>query len=243
MTTTTSSPADAPGEGTDDPGALERAGDALVAKLLEIIDDGVGPFEGARDYAESRLRTHKTPEDAIRRIVREVTVEAGGVGFVTGLGGIVTTLAALPINISAQAVLNARMVAAIAYLRGWDISDEAVKISILVAIAGGSPNAVLREFGIKVGQGVAKTAIKRIPIEAIRAINKKVGFMLLAKYGTKRGAVALVRLVPVAGGVVGGTFDAAFVRTVAVLAKKAFPAVDSADSDSIYVAPDLDHRP
>ncbi|PJJ53762.1 EcsC family protein [Mumia flava] len=206
----------------------QRASEALVAQLMKVIDEGVGPLGGARDYAESRQKTAGSVDGAIQRIVRESTVGAGGVGFATSVGGIVTTVAALPVNVSVQAVINARMVAAIAHLRGWDIQDEAVRAAILITLAGSTPNAALRGFGIKVGQGVATTAIKRIPIDVIRAINKKFGFMLLAKYGTKRSAVALVRFVPIAGGVVGGTFDAAFARTVAAIAKKSFPPVDDA---------------
>ncbi len=46
----------------------------------------------------------------------------------------------------------------------------------------------------------------KIPGRALIALNKRVGFRLMTKFGEK-GVVNLARLVPLAGGVVGATFD------------------------------------
>ena len=69
---------------------------------------------------------------------------------------------------------------------------------------------------------LAMTAIKRLPIEMIYAINRKVGFALFAKYGTKRSAVTLAKGVPLVGGVVGGSVDAVSTRAVGAFAKGTF---------------------
>ena len=50
------------------------------------------------------------------------------------------------------------------------------------------------------------------------SINQKVGFRLLTKFGTK-GAVNLVKLVPVAGGIIGGVID---IGSTQIIAKNAF---------------------
>lgn len=121
--------------------------------------------------------------------------------------------------------LNARMVASIAHLRGWDLQDEAVRSSILVTMAGSTPAGLFSAFGVDVGQKLTVTAIRRVPIEVIRKINKRVGFMLIAKYGTKRSAITLTKAVPVVGGVVGATVDATYTKTVSTVAKRAFPDV------------------
>lgn len=162
--------------------------------------------------------------------VNETTAASGATGFVTGLGGFLVLPATLPANITGQAILNARMVGSIAHLRGWNIHDEVVRNALLVTVAGGSPNAVLAEFGVTLGRKLTETAIKRLPLEIIRAINKRVGFMLIAKYGTKRSAVTLTKIVPGIGGIVGGAVDAGFTRVVARAAKKAFPPVEAATS-------------
>lgn len=212
------------------PTALDKLGTALTGRVMNVVDEGVGPLTGSRDYAEARVEILGDPEKAIRRIVNETTAASGATGFVTGLGGFLVLPATLPANITGQAILNARMVGSIAYLRGWNIHDEVVRNALLVTVAGGSPNAVLAEFGVTLGRKLTETAIKRLPLEIIRAINKRVGFMLIAKYGTKRSAVTLTKLVPGIGGIVGGAVDAGFTRIVARAAKKAFPPIEAATS-------------
>jgi hypothetical protein len=212
------------------PTGLDKLGMALTGQLMRVVDDGLGPLTGSRAYGDSRAALFGDTEEAIRRIVNETTAAAGTTGFVTGLGGFVTLPATLPANITGQAILNARMVGSIAHLRGWDLHDEVVRNAVLIAVAGGSPNAVLAEFGVTVGRKLTETAIKRLPIEIIRAINKRAGFMLIAKYGTKRSAVTLAKFVPVVGGIVGGTVDAGFTRIVARAAKKAFPRLEESPS-------------
>ncbi|NVI89224.1 EcsC family protein [Actinomadura sp. BRA 177] len=202
---------------------------------MKVVDDGVGPLTGSRAYAEARAESFGDPEKAARRIINETTAMVGTAGFVTGLGGLIALPVTLPANITGQAVLNARMVGAIAHLRGWDLRDEIVRNAILITVAGGSPNAVLSGFGVKVSQKLAETAIKKIPIDVLRAINKKVGFMLVAKYGTKRSMITLTKLVPGVGGVVGGTVDAAFTRVVARVAKKAFPPLGLDDAEEAII--------
>ncbi|MEU2156267.1 hypothetical protein ABZ532_14820 [Streptomyces sp. NPDC019396] len=50
--------------------------------------------------------------------------------------------------------------------------------------------------------------IKKIPITMLRAINKKAGTHLVAKYGTQRAAITLAKGIPILGGLVGGAVDA-----------------------------------
>ena len=224
----------------DDDTALTRVdklGAALTGQLMKVVDDGVGPMTGSVEYARSRLAQFGDPERAIKRIVAETTAYSGTTGFVTGLGGFIALPVTLPANITGQAILNARMVGAIAHLRGWDLGDEVVRNSILITIAGGTPNAVLAEFGVTVARKSAEAAIKKLPATVLREINKRVGFMLVAKYGTKRSVVTLTKMVPGIGGVVGGAVDATFTRIVARLAKKAFPGVEPADGDRVLTAP------
>jgi len=49
---------------------------------------------------------------------------------------------------------------------------------------------------------------KHFPGKILQAINRKVGATVLTKYGTKRGAVALGRIIPLGVGVlIGGGFN------------------------------------
>ena len=206
------------------PARIDRAASALVDGLLKVVDDGLGPIPGARAYAEDRLRlTEGDVERAIKRIVRESIAASGSAGFATGVGGFVTLPITLPANIAGQAAINARMVASIAHLRGWDIQDELVRNGILITVAGGNSKDAFRAVAVNVAGKVAQNTIKQIPMSVIRDINRRAGFMLVAKYGTQRSAVTLAKVVPAVGGIVGGSVDAAFTKAASTAAKRAFP--------------------
>ena len=61
-------------------------------------------------------------------------------------------------------------------------------------------------------------------MSVIRKINARVGFKLVAKYGTQRSVVTLAKGIPIAGGVVGAGVDAALTALVGRVAKANFPA-------------------
>jgi uncharacterized protein (DUF697 family) len=63
--------------------------------------------------------------------------------------------------------------------------------------------------------------ILRISGQVLRRINQAVGFRLVTKAGS-RGVVNLIKGVPLVGGVVGGTFDAAATKVVGRTAKRVF---------------------
>lgn len=77
--------------------------------------------------------------------------------------------------------------------------------------------------GIQAGKGVLYGVLKQVPNKALIEINKQVGFRLIAKYGAGRGVVTVMKMVPLAGGVVGGTLDGTFVYTCGQCAKTRFP--------------------
>src|ERR687896_442473 len=61
---------------------------------------------------------------------------AGAQGFVTNLGGLVTAALTIPANISGMALIQCRMVAGIAHLRGYDLEDPRVRNAILTCLLG-----------------------------------------------------------------------------------------------------------
>lgn len=71
------------------------------------------------------------------------------------------------------------------------------------------------------GTKMSVVLIKRISFEVIKEINKKVGFRLVTKFGNK-GIVNLGKCVPLLGGLIGGTVDAAGTVTIGKTAKKVF---------------------
>ena len=128
----------------------------------------------------------------------------------------------VPANVTGALVINARMVGAIAYLRGYELDDPHMQTVITMVVAGASAQTALGAFGVKLGTEAAKQALKAVPIALLREINKRAGFFLLAKYGTKRAAVTLVKAVPLAGGLVGGAVDASLTKVIGSAARKTF---------------------
>ncbi|MEW2074519.1 EcsC family protein [Streptomyces sp. NPDC013433] len=215
-------------EKTPDEGAVEKAGRWIADLAEKVMVNGVGPITGSVAWAEDRLSRRqgadyrasddderRSPEDmkddidaVVARLIKESVAAAGTQGFVTGLGGLLTAGVTIPANVAASITVNMRMAGAIAHLRGWDIRDPHVRTVAMMLAIGMSAQSVLASFGVKVGQKFGEQMIKKIPITVIRAINKKAGTHLVAKYGTKRAAITLAKGVPILGGIVGGAVDA-----------------------------------
>lgn len=151
-------------------------------------------------------------------MIKYQIAKCGTSGFISGLGGALTLAVTLPANITSVLYVQLRMVAAIAYMGGFDIQSDQVQTMVYACLTGSAISDVLKETGIKVGQKIAVSSINKIPGKVLISINQKVGFRLMTKFGTK-GAINLVKLVPVAGGLVGGAID---VGTTKIIADNAY---------------------
>lgn len=127
----------------------------------------------------------------------------------------------LPLNITSVMYIQVRLIAAIAFMNGTDIRNDKVKTLVFACLTGSAMTDVFKEVGVEIGSKAMVKIIKKIPNETIKEINKAVGFKLLTKFG-ETGAINLVKLVPVASGLIGGGLDAAATRKIGHVAKKAF---------------------
>jgi uncharacterized protein (DUF697 family) len=146
-------------------------------------------------------------------------------GFVTGIGGI-ATIPLIPANVTASLTLGLNTIAGVAELRGYDTKHSKVRTLMLIALLGEGGKEILKSMGIQAGKGVLQGVLKQVPTKALIEINKQVGFRLIAKYGAGRGVITVMKIVPLAGGVVGGTLDGTFVYTCGQSAKNYFPQKD-----------------
>jgi hypothetical protein len=222
----------------------EKASASLLKLVGKVIDTGVGPLTGSVAWAEDRLariqgdryvlnaglvrRPHpehrEDIEKTISRLITESVQAASVNGFVTGLGGFIAMPVTVPANMAGALVINARLAGAVAYLQGYDPADPHVRTVATLVAVGSNVQQIAKTIGIKVGQKVAMQVIKQLPITLIREINKKAGFMLLAKYGTTRAAVTLAKGIPLVGGVVGGAVDGTMTHVVGRTARAMFTA-------------------
>lgn len=194
----------------------------LVQWILDQALDGLGPLSSASDLAEEyRRKTYKNDSERVHALVRWAVAKNATAGFGNGLGGILTLPVTIPGSLAASLAIQAPMVGAIAKIYGHDLQDEHVRTMILLCMVGTAMEDVAKQAGIAVGNKVAIQALKALPGRVLIGINKKVGFRLLTKFGG-RGVVNLVKLVPVAGGVIGGTIDGATCHAVGQTADRAF---------------------
>jgi hypothetical protein len=205
-------------EGPDE-GVVAR----LVQVLLDAGIDGLGPLKSARELADAARRGTRTPEGAVKKVIRSQVVKGGVGGFVTGVGGFVTMPVALPANIIEFYVGATRMVAAIAVLRGYDVDDPQVRTTVLLTLVGSEADEVLAKAGLSGPSGKLVGLVgQQLPPAALLMLNKAIGFRLLRGVGEKAFA-RLGRGIPLAGGVVGGGIDVWMMKRIAEHAMDEFP--------------------
>ena len=197
-------------------------------KMMELLDwcydksvNGLPKMETAQELAQRYLRKHNNVDKAINDFVNWQTAKCTTSGFLTGLGGLITLPVAIPTNITSVLYVQIRMIAAIAYMRGYNLNDDEVKTFVYVALTGQAATDILKQAGIKIGTKMSTSLIKKIPFAVIKQINKAVGFRLVTKFGEK-GVINLGKVVPIVGGVIGGTVDVVGTNTIGKTAKKIF---------------------
>lgn len=196
----------------------------LVSQLIAFGIDGRGPLKPAKDVAEAALRSAGGNTDkAINKVVKD-HLQIGAVGgFATGLGGFITMPVALPVNIVEFYITATRMVAAIAHLRGHDLSRDEIRTAVLLTLTGTQADDILAKAGVAPAAGMATNAVlKNLPSAALMMVNKGIGFRLLRNLGTKAFA-KLGKFVPVAGGAVGAGLDTWMLKRIADNARREFP--------------------
>ncbi len=181
---------------------------SFVRQALHRALTGVGPLPPAAEAAEEQLREQQGDVDrgiheVIENHVRYSLVE----GFATNIGGVVTTTVLAPANITGLALLQSRMVAGIAHLRGYDLDDARVRSGILVTLLGESNvrSMVEREQLPAPPMAVATAPVSDPALDEVVA--QAVGTDLVGRVVGKRVAVAVGRRVPLVGGVVGAGAD------------------------------------
>ncbi|MGE6414830.1 EcsC family protein [Planococcus kocurii] len=204
------------------------ANEVSVGKIERMLDwaydkslNGIPGTDSAYEMAENFLSKHDDIDKAIDSLIRWQNTKAATSGFLTGLGGLIVMPVTLPANIASVMYVQVRMIAAIAHMKGYDLKDDQVKTFVFVCLTGKSASDILKSTGIKIGNAFAKQSIIKIPGKVIVAINQKVGFKLLTKFGEK-GVINLGKAIPIAGGVIGGAFDGIGTGIIGKTAKKVF---------------------
>lgn len=181
---------------------------SFVRSALHRAIVGVGPLPPAARAAEKQLaEQHGNRDRAVHEVIESHVRLAGAQGFVTNLGGLVTAAVALPANITGLALIQCRMIAGIAHLRGYDLDDPRTRNAILICLLGEEVIEELVRKGTLPAPPMALATAPRHQPELDAVISGQVASALVARVAGKRLAGAIGRRVPVVGGLVGAGTD------------------------------------
>jgi len=199
--------------------------EGLIMKTLDFCYDkainGVAGFDSASEMAESYLVKGGEKRDMANSLIRWQNTKAGTSGFLSGLPGVIAMPVTIPANLASVMYVQIRMIAAIAHLGGYDLKDDKVKTLVYACMAGNGAKDILKDVGIVIGKKMTTQLLKNVSGKTITAINQKVGFRLLTKFGEK-GAINLGKAIPLIGGIIGGTFDTVTTNTIGNIARNTF---------------------
>ena len=185
----------------------QGAGGAL-RQVLEIAIDGYGRMPSAKTAAARHLQRHGgSVDDAITSIIDHHIRLASAQGFVTNIGGLAALPVAIPANITGVAIVQVRMVAAIAHLRGYDLNDNRVRTALVMCLMGGEQVAKHIADGSLPTSPMAVATAPIFDPELDAVVADEVVTDLAARIAGKNFALALVKRVPLMGGGVSAVMD------------------------------------
>ena len=218
-------------------------------QMLEVLKDLYGKAldgipmvsQPVDEMVDNYLARYHFVDKAADELINYQIIKCGTSGFLTGLGGLITLPVAIPANVSSVLYVQIRMIAALAKMGGFDLHSDQVQTMVFACLTGTALADIVKQTGIKVGQKITVSAIKNIPGKVLISINQKVGFRLLTKFG-ETGVINMVKLVPLAGGVVGGAFDIGTTKIIAANAYYIFIKKQMPDEEQIQRKINVDFK-
>ncbi|WP_336220514.1 hypothetical protein [Citrobacter amalonaticus] len=205
-----------PDEDTDESTetAHPRSFHSIVGWLYDKAVSGIAGIESAEMLASRYLEdANGYVHLAARNMIHWESIKAGSSGFLSGIGGVVALPVTLPLNITSVLFLQTRLVAAIACLGQHRLSDERIRALAGLCLCGNAAKALLQELSLQV--------VDRWTAVVTQQVTEKT----LALLATRAGLVSaenMVRLVPLAGGIVSGAVDMLSTRTIGCIASTTF---------------------
>jgi len=177
---------------------------SFVREALHRAIVGVGPLPGAAKAADAQLKEQKGDvQKAVHEVIDNHVRYAAGQGFLTNVGGLVTVALTIPANITGLALIQCRMIAGIAHLRGYDLDDPRVRNAILTCLLGrDSVNNLVKKRKLPAPPMALATAPLHDP-DLDRLISAEVAAELVTKVAGKKIATTVGRRIPIAGGFIG----------------------------------------
>lgn len=195
--------------------------DKLLNWIYSKAISGFGNIDSAYQLADDYLNSHGTIEQKVDRLINWQTTKAATNGVLTGLGGITLMPITLPANIVGVLYVQIRMISAIAHMGGYDIKSDQVKTLVFISMVGNGAKEILKDIGVKTGEKLLTELIKNASTKTLTSINEKVGTSVASKMAGS-STTKFAKAIPLAGGIISGTFDAISTRIIGKVAKRIF---------------------
>ncbi len=197
-----------------------QAAGGVLRRLLEVAIDGSGRLPSAKASAAKQFQRYGgSVEGAIDGIVDLHVRLASVQGFATNIGGIAAMPIMLPANLTGVAVLQTRMVAAIAHLRGYDLDDNRVRTALIMCLLGGEQMARRILDGTLPTSPLAVATAPMFDPDLDARVAQQVLRDLTARVGGKNVALTVMRRLPLVGGGVGAAMDGIATHQIGTYAK------------------------
>lgn len=135
--------------------------------MMQVLDwayektvNGIPGQKTIEELAADYLK-HDDVETAISKLITYQTSKAGISGFITGFGGVLVMPLTIPANITSVILVQMRMIATIAYMRGYDLKSDQVQTFVYASLTGTSVADIAKKAGIVIANKMATGAIKK----------------------------------------------------------------------------------
>lgn len=202
----------------DAPDAAVRAFRTVVALAI----DGTDWFPGAKTVAGKHLQSKGSVEDAISSVVNSHIAMSGAQGFLTNIGGLAAMIIGAPANLTAVALVQTRMVAAMAHLRGYDLNETRTRHAVVTTLLGQRIVDDLVDKGSLPGAPLVVATAPAVDASLEQMISQRVMTALLTATGGKQVIGLIAKRIPLVGGGVGAATDSWNTAAVARYARDQF---------------------
>jgi len=194
--------------------------------LLTLIGKLSPSSKQVREWIQEIRKNNKgiSKDDLAEYVASRIVWTYTGQGVALGLPGAIPglgTIAQVVIEsgaVTADIALMVRnqtyLVFALGHCYGIRGRETLIQDSLICMGLWSNALVLTKSGAIRIGTKVLAAQFKKnFPAKILQAINRKVGTTILTKYGTKRGGVAIGKLIPFGvGAVVGGAFNYAVMK-------------------------------
>lgn len=210
--------------------------------VYERALSGLGTMDSADQLARVHLAKKGSLEEKVDGLIRSQAILSGTTGFLTGLGGWVALPVTLPASLTSGLLVQTRLILAIARMAGHDPREPQVRVLVMACLCGNAAKGVLKNFGVKLGTQLTRSVVQGLTSKLIWGVEKAIGKRLAVSWA-QTGAKNLVKLAPLAGGLIGAGIDGLATRSVGRIAKHLFFGKPFQEPVGIRLEVDLESVP